>query len=230
MSKLFIIVLIVCLIFIGGVFFFSGQNDVNTNISEQQYSEIVLVLINNYQPDSLLQIKEKLQETFTGVTVKIDSETLFLPDELFEEDRQQYNSKNVLEFIHGQYFDRPSTQIVVGVLEEEIYSGNLNFAFSSADKVNKVGVISTAFFGREIQMPQTRDGNFDFTSYAEKTISDRSHKTALRMIGGMVGLSSGFFQSSDCAMSFSNTLSELDDKGTEWCGENEQILKSTGLI
>jgi predicted Zn-dependent protease len=31
-------------------------------------------------------------------------------------------------------------------------------------------------------------------------------------------------------MNFSNSLAELDEKGTEWCGEQTKQLEAAGLI
>jgi predicted Zn-dependent protease len=50
------------------------------------------------------------------------------------------------------------------------------------------------------------------------------------MIGGIVGLGASRPGGSDCAMSFSNTFPELDEKGTEWCGDNLQKLEAVGVL
>lgn len=229
MKKITVSVLLFIIVAVGILFIFK-QNSTKSEGVTEQYTNILLVGVNDYQPDTLALLQENLQQSFPGVGVIISEQVLTIPNELINKERGQYDSAEVLNFIQQSFPNRPSTQMIIGVTGDDIYSGNLNFVFSGGDQANKVGVVSTAYFGREIQVPSDLDSDFDFTEHAKKTINDRTYKTTLRMIGGMAGLSSNLLGGSDCVMRFSNTIAELDEKGLEWCGDDHKQLEAVGLL
>lgn len=195
-----------------------------------QISEILLVLVDTYQFDTLTALQTNLQQTFPTIRVTTTETVLTLPDEAYHQERNQYYAPDVLEAIHESFPNRPAHQMIIALMISDIYSGNLNFVFSSSHRTNKVGVVSDYRLGNEISYPAGNDINSDSPDYITNVIHDRLFKTTLRMVGGMVGLRANVIGQPNCAMNFSNTLAELDAKQVEWCGDDEERLRAAGLI
>lgn len=227
--KYFIIGLVTMSVVVSYVLF-SGKESQNLNVTDSvvtNVEEIVLVPINSRQAEIVETLKVNLQQTFPGVKITVDQTVVTIPKDLFNVKRQQYNAVDMIKEIDKLLLDRRSTQIIIALTEENIYSENLNFVFSSSDTSNNVAVVSSYYLQKDVPVSPEIENRLE---YALQVTDQRIYKTTLRMIGGMVGLEPRSSGRSECVMNFSNTLSELDKKGLKWCGDEKSVLKTVGLL
>ena len=189
--------------------------------------EIVLVPISGRQEEIIETLQFNLKQTFPNTKITVDQSIVTLPKEIFNPKRQQYDAADILEEIDRLFSDQRSTQMVIAVIDDNIYSENLNFVFSSIDIENNIGVVSTYYLQKEVPISSDTVNRLEF---ALEVTDKRVYKTTLRMVGGMVGLESGISRGSECVMNFSSTLIELDKKGLAWCDDETSILKTAGLF
>lgn len=223
-------------VFIAGVFvlsigvliwFFPQDKQPLTNTD--QITEILVVAVGNYHTDTFA-LKNNLQKMFPSVTVSISETNVTFPTEAYTPERDQYNAEQILSKIHQSFPDRPTSQLIIALTNVNIYSGRLNFVFSSSHRTNKVAIVSSYYLDSEIFTPSVVDEDFQIHLHVSEIINDRILKTTLRVMGSMVGLNSNLRNRPECVMNFSNSLAELDAKKIAWCNDDEDRLRAIGLI
>ena len=160
-------------------------------------------------------LEEVLKEEFPNVNIIID-DPLADPREASDAERGQYDAKIILQLLERKY---NNTEIhVIAITDEDLFSEGLNFVYSSLNKKKNIGVLSTRQLRQKIV-----DGKV--VGWADSSLKkERVRKLVLRMIGLMGGLKPRFSGDEQCVMRFSNNLTELDNKGTVWCGNEEEII------
>jgi archaemetzincin len=120
-----------------------------------------------------------------------------LPKDSFNPKRNQYFSKEVLKMLRAihPYHLGP----ILGVTNQDLNVPDLNFVFGEADPASQVAVISNGVRGVK----------------KRKLFHERAIKEAVHEVGHIYGL--GHCANPDCVMRFSNSLSDTDKKGPEFC-------------
>ncbi len=109
----------------------------------------------------------------------------------------------------------------LGVFDVDLYAGRLNFIFGIAQIGGDFALISLKRLDyAPVQL--SRDER-------EALLFERALKEAIHELGHTFGL--GHCHNKQCVMSFSNSLSEVDEKGTDFCEEHRiQLLRILGHL
>ncbi len=130
---------------------------------------------------------------------------LTAPADGFERARGQWLSTAFLDVLARAR--RPDWERLLGVAGTDLYVPELNFVFGEADPRRGVAVFS-------VHRLRTPD---------EALFTRRAATEAVHELGHTYGL--GHCNRRDCAMWFSNTLSETDRKGTRLCPTHAAELR-----
>lgn len=174
---------------------------------------LVIIPFGEIESTLLEAISQTLKKTF-GCYCKIEK-GLSIPQETFNKGRKQYNSTAILRKLASQKRDK--SVIFLGIIDEDLYTSDLNFVFGEADFHNKVALISLWRLRPE----------FYGLSSDERLFYERAIKEAIHEIGHVYGL--GHCKNPKCIMYFSNSIKDTDKKGPGFCnicGHELRILKS----
>lgn len=132
--------------------------------------------------------------------------TVLAPPLLYYEwSRGQYDSSMVLSWIARELSDLVGKSYVLGIGDVDAYVRGLNFVFGHADPLAGIAAVYT----RRLR-PEFYGGEPDLRLYA-----DRVAKEALHEIGHLLGLE--HCSDERCVMRFSNSVYEVDSKGSSFC-------------
>ncbi len=146
-----------------------------------------------------------LQERLPGVVqrqVKI-SDPAPLPDYGFDQRRGQYHGEAVLDRLDG--FDDPQAERLLGLINVDCTSDSLNFIFGEANLNGR-----TAFVALPRLRPSYYNQPDDPGLFRERVLKEVVHE-----LGHTWGLR--HCDDPKCVMHFSNTLSDTDEKGVQYC-------------
>ena len=134
------------------------------------------------------------------------------PDYAFDHKRKQYSSTAILNAIMKQREYAPSGKIL-GIVDHDLFVPELNFVFGEAS--SKAAVISLTRLRQTFyRLPQ------DQNLFHRRVLIEAVHE-----LGHTYGL--GHCQSPRCVMFFSNSLSDTDRKGPEFCPRCRKNLQSS---
>jgi archaemetzincin len=126
------------------------------------------------------------------------------PDYAYNKKRNQYLSTAILKTLMEQE-EYMAYGKVLGVVDQDLYVPELNFVFGEASQ--KAAVISLTRLRQEFyRLPQ------DQNLYYKRTLTEAVHE-----LGHTYGL--GHCRNPQCVMFFSNSLTDTDRKGPEFCVE-----------
>ncbi len=203
------IIHIICLLII---FCFSGFKVQNMGSNNQGKAEgkIYLVPVGTIKGWILDTLDKQLEKTFN---CKVELyEEMELPQEAYNQKRNQYFSSYILKKLHS--FIKPGKQEkALGIANEDLYANGLNFVFGEAELGGHFAIISLArlhqsFYG----LPEN-----------ETIFTGRTVKEAVHEIGHVYGLS--HCPDADCVMHFSNTLGDTDRKNVSLCSRCDKLLE-----
>ncbi|HYM90045.1 MAG TPA: hypothetical protein VEW91_00250 [bacterium] len=149
-------------------------------------------------------VRQIVGQEFPRITVTV-GDPLELPSASFDSARRQYNAEALLGLLAQRAPDRGVR--VVGVADVDLFSPGLNFVFSSAQPKGSGVVMSL----------------YDLRDPRESLSRERYRKIVLRALGITFGFETSLDRS--YVMAFSNSLPDLDGKGTAWCGKEPEALK-----
>ncbi len=133
-----------------------------------------------------------------------------LPENAYDPIRRQYNGEALLLHLALNY---KSECIVLGIVDEDLYAGNLNFIFGIAQIGGKACIIA---------LPRLRE-EFYGKSENINLFIDRMTKEALHEVGHVLGLK--HCENKECVMSFSNSIAEVDKKTRKFCKKHSEEIK-----
>ncbi len=172
-------------------------------------TEIQIVPLGAIPASDVEAVRQVVAQEFPRITVT-GGDPLELPRASFDAARRQYNAEALLGPLAQRAPDRGVR--AVGVADVDLFSPGLNFVFSSAQPKGRAVVMSV----------------HDLRDPRESLSRERYRKIVLRALGFTFGFETSLDRS--CVMAFSNSLADLDAKGTAWCGnEPEAIRRIQGL-
>ncbi len=134
-------------------------------------------------------LRKSLEKLFGDCEVL---EVAELPAHAYNPARDQYNSTAILESLKPEL----ECDVVLGVVEADLYADNLNFVFGEAELLGRRAVISLARLRPEFYgLPPDSD-----------LLKLRALKEAVHEIGHVLGLR---HCPNECVMRFSNSIIEL---------------------
>jgi archaemetzincin len=150
-------------------------------------------------------LKNRLTALFGG-PVSVNS-TVSVPQTAFNPERSQYLSDLLVQLISLP--DKGKDEIVLGVVDVDIYTKDKNFIFGQADSESGKAIISL------YRLNQNANTNL---------FMDRMVKEAVHELGHILGLD--HCQDSTCIMNFSHSLQDTDNKVVTFCNKcRPKLLK-----
>jgi archaemetzincin len=148
-------------------------------------------------------------ESLLGIVCEIDSNPLYI-DFAYSSERKQYHSASILARLKATM--PKETSALLAITDCDLYVPGYNFIFGEAEIAGKVSIISLArlrpsFWGDEDSLV---------------TLKDRAKKEAAHEMGHLIGLR--HCDNMRCVMSFSATLSEVDEKPERYCADCAHTL------
>jgi archaemetzincin len=176
----------------------------------KRFARLYLVAFEDISGEDLVFLEEEGRSIFQVKTDWLPS--LPLPRRGYHRWRGQYLAGVLLEELLR--LDIPAGSKLVGITGVDIYAPGLNFVFGQALMPGTVGVISLArlrpgFYGREEN---------------ESLFQERAVKEMVHELGHCCGL--GHCSNRPCVMRFSNSISDTDIKGKDFCPSCEAALEA----
>lgn len=137
-----------------------------------------------------------------------------IPQAAYQSSRGQYNTLMVLSAVRPVVWEKGWKRL--GVIDADLFSGNLHFVFGQADISCSTAVISLARLRNEFYGLPADDELF----------VERAVKEAVHEIGHTLGLA--HCKDPRCVMYFSNSLVDTDRKSRAFCSHCSARVKSGG--
>ena len=131
-----------------------------------------------------------------GVSIK----KFITPPEAFNSERRQYDAGKLISFLNKQE-GLAKFDIVIALIDEDIYYENMNYVFGLAAVKSGRIIISTYRLKFDYSMTRTT---------TPEVFRERFFKELLHELGHLLNLP--HCPNRKCAMSFSSTLMEVDEK------------------
>jgi len=158
-----------------------------------------------FQPDKdiISTLENTLSEEFNASIVTA-SPIKEISDQLFDKQRKQWKSNDILQWLLYIYKPSKSTKILA-ICDFDAYSGHLNFVFGEAYVEGSISAI---------YLPRLRQ-EFYGLKPDESLFYQRIVKEAVHELGHGFGLN--HCKNIKCVMHFSNSLSDTDIKSNYFC-------------
>jgi archaemetzincin len=160
----------------------------------------LIVPVGPLDPWVLKELPELLGKSFPGEEIKVSDEVR-LPDEAYDQRRQQYNSSKLLMLLSSK---RLNAEKILGITEADLYAGGLNYVFGEGLSPGQVCVVST----HRLRPENSRDQNLEL--FSQRLLKEATHE-----LGHTLGL--GHCRNSTCVMYFSNSILDTDRKSSNFC-------------
>jgi len=182
---------------------------------------ILLQSIGPIDGNVLEYLKEGMEDIFPlpDLTVRISKRILPCKKTEYNQTRAQYNgSKVIRRLLHQEY--KKNVFRVLGIMDDDIYSGNLNYIFGLA--TTSKSTRDEGYGAALISLTRLRE-KFYGNAENQKLLQVRALKEAVHELGHTFGLS---HCNNECVMRFSNHLGQTDDKPHDFCESCTVKLKN----
>ncbi|TFF98997.1 MAG: archemetzincin [Promethearchaeota archaeon] len=184
-------------------------------------TKIIIQPIEEIQENLLRFLKEGLEGIFSFDNLKAEvwEKILSLRDSEYNRSRGQYKGSKVLERLLNLHYIK-KTYRILGVMDKDLYSRNLNFIFgiatsprSLSSKRSGAALISITRLRQEFyRKPKNK------ILFQKRVLKEGVHE-----LGHTFGLG---HCNNYCIMTFSNHLGETDEKPLEFCKSCSKKLKT----
>jgi len=169
---------------------------------------IALVPVGMVPAEHIALVEPSVANTFAADVVILSD--LPLPADAHDRKRDQYLARAIIDVLVLR--KRSDWSRLLGIVAEDLYAPHLNFVFGEADVERGIAVLSTARLRDEDHWNARVDVQFR-RRVATEAIHELGHTYRL-----------GHCANPRCVMWFSNTLSETDRKGTDFCAAHQAEL------
>ena len=171
---------------------------------------IILVAVGKIDRNVMDWLKNDLSQVFNKqVSV---GKGMPEPDDAFDRKRKQYSSTAILKAMMKQS-EYASYEKILGIVDHDLFVPELNFVFGEAGP--KAAVISLTRLRQTFyRLPEDQD------LFHRRVLTEAVHE-----LGHTYGL--GHCGNPRCVMFFSNSLSDTDRKGVEFCPRCGKNLQSS---
>jgi archaemetzincin len=173
---------------------------------------ILILPILNISDKILADLKKELGNIFLS-RVEIGERIDSLPEEIYDKEREQYDSSKFVDFLED-YAKHLNAEKIIAVANIDLFIGEMNFVFGVAQKGGRMCLISL----------YRLDKRFYGSPHDYDKLSERSVKEAVHELAHCYGLD---HCRNDCVMAFSNNIMEVDQKPKTFCADcRERIRKA----
>ncbi len=158
--------------------------------------KIRIIPIGDVDQRTLGSLAESLWEIYRCETIM--GERASIPEKSYNSLRKQYNSTRILKDLEN--IKVPAGELILGVIDKDLYVSELNFVFGEADVLARIALIG---------LPRLRQ------DADEELFQRRVAKEAVHELGHTCGL--GHCPDRKCVMHFSNSLQDTDVKEALFC-------------
>jgi len=170
------------------------------------HNTVTFVKINDVKLPSI-DILELALELY-GDQFSIRGSPLVLKKEAFSEERRQFGAQKILLALH-ELKQQSKSKMVVGITDEDIFIGGMNFVFGLASPTSQVCIVSLY---RLLDTQKSELGQIEKT----RIVKEIAHE-----IGHVYGLE---HCNRNCVMSFSNSVLDVDAKASSLCEKCKNTL------
>ena len=165
-----------------------------------------------FQPDNdiISTLENRLSEEFNASIVTA-SPIKEISDQLFDKQRKQWKSNDILQWLSYKYKPSKSKKILA-LCDLDAYSGRLNFVFGEAYVDGSISAI---------YLPRLRQ-EFYGLKPDESLFYQRIVKEAIHELGHGFGLN--HCKNIKCVMHFSNSLTDTDIKTSHFCNVCQGLI------
>jgi archaemetzincin len=167
-------------------------------------TKIAILQIGVVQSNVLGRIQEGISHVFPNTECAVLPEVMSPPPEAYNDKRKQYNSSFLLDLIK-EFLKKTDSNKILGITSVDLYVPQLTFVFGEAELQGKAAIISLCRLKPE----------FYDTIIKRSLFLERAVKEAVHEIGHTFGVT--HCPNSECVMSFSNTIVDVDRKKGELC-------------
>ena len=176
-------------------------------------ADIVIHAFDQVEGDLVEAVRVTVEKVFKMKVVL--GEKLSVPAGTYSHERAQYLSTDLLDVLAPHA--RGDERIRLGITNVDLFVPELNFVFGEASSARRVAIFSTARLD-PVGYGEAKD---------EAILLRRATTEAVHELGHVFGL--GHCSRPGCVMWFSNTLSETDRKGSEFCQRCARQLDTNKL-
>jgi archaemetzincin len=169
--------------------------------------KVGILQVGQVTPEVLVAIQEGVVKTFPDTTADRIPESMPVPEQAFDKKRSQYNASIILGEVKAYAAKKPGFHRVLGVVDRDIYSADLNYVFGEAYTPGNAALISLWRLKPEFYKDKTDTGLYLL----------RAQKEAVHELAHTLGVK--HCPRSFCVMHFSNSIFDTDRKQSLFCDE-----------